>query len=261
MSLNKFTSDFDRKEWMKINAKVVQAEVGQFETLQANSFETLELKIDNELEVGNVKYTGTDGNAGDVLTTDGQGNTFFLPSGGGGGGGNVGNFGLYEKVVSTGSNTPTFLVSKNLTNNYLGNINSGLTWNVGDAYRFEVSGSWSANGACNTLQSLSLDGNSTQITSGNLPLTTGSGGNGSWRFICHFSVKEVNGSVISLIQSNNFQWMNNNDSIIKCKSSNGDGSSFNVNNLDITFTNQFDTTQCTIWVYGFEFLPTHQTIV
>ena len=260
MSLNKFTSDFERKEWMKINAKVLQSEIGQFETLQSNSFETLELKIDNDLEVGDVKYTGNDGNNGDVLTTDGNGNTSFQP-GGGGGWGYIGNFRLYEKVVSIGSDLPTFLVSKNLTNNYLGNINSGLTWNVGDSYRFEVSGSWTSNGASSTLQSLSFDGNTTQITSGNLTLATGMGGNGSWRFICHFSVKEVNGSIISLVQSNNFQWMNNSDSVLKCKSSNGDLSSFNLNNLDITFVNQFNGDQSTIWVYGFEFVPTHQTVI
>lgn len=259
MSLNKFTSDFDRKEWMKINAKVVQAEVGQFEILQSNSFETLELKIDNDLQVGDVKYTGDDGLAGSVLTTDGNGNTSFQPSGGSGG--YIGNFGLYEKVVSVNSNTATSLVSKNLTNNYYGNINSGLTWNVGDSYRFEVSGSWSSNTSCSSLQSLSFDGNSTQITTATVPFSTsGGGGNGSWRFICHFSVKEVNNGLITLVQSNNFQWMNGSDNIIKCKSSNGDSSTFNVNNLDITFTNQFDNSQSTIWVYGFEFLPTHQTL-
>ena len=259
MSLNKFTSDFERKEWMKINAKLVQAEVGQFETLQSNSFETLELKVDGDLEVGSVTYTGTDGNAGDVLTTDGAGNTSFQPVGGGGGG-YVGNFGLYEKVVAANFNTPTALVSKNLTSNYFGNINAGLTWNQGDSYRFEVSGSWSSNGTSSTLQSLSFDGNATQITTNTLPLSTGGGGNGSWRFICNFSVKEVNNSLITLVQSNNFQWMNNSDNVLRCRSSDGDSSTFNLNNLDITFLNQFDNTDSTIWVYGFQFLPTHQTI-
>ena len=260
MSLNKFTSDFKRKEWMKINAKVVQGEVGQFETLQSNVFETLEFKIDNDIEVGDVKYTGDDGNAGDVLTTDGAGNTSFQPVGGGGDG-YIGNFGLYEKVVSANFNSITALVSKNLTNNYFGNINSGLTWNQGDSYRFEVSGSWSSNSASSALQTLSFDANATQITTNTVPFTTGGAGNGSWRFICNFSVKEVNGSIITLVQSNNFQWMSNSgNNTLRCRSSDGDSSTFNLNNLDITFLNQFDNTASTIWVYGFEFVPTHKTI-
>ena len=258
MSLNKFTSDATRKEWMKLNAKVVEAETGAFETLLSNDFQVLNLTVDTTLTVKDVKYTGDDGNAGDVLTTDGAGNTSFQPVGGGGDG-YIGNFGLYEKVVSANFNSITALVSKNLTNNYFGNINSGLTWNVGDSYLFEVSGSWATNATTNATQALSFNAGSTSITSTIIPLSSG-GGNGNWRFTCNFSVKTRTGNLVSLVQSNSFQWMNNSDNIQKTRSSDGDFSTFDIATLDITFLNTFNNSTSTIWVYGFSFIPTHKTI-
>lgn len=258
MSLNKFTNDVAMREWMRINAKSVTSEYGEFETLESNTFQTLNLTIDNDLTVKDVVYTGTDGAHGSILTTNGAGSALFKPR-------VFGNFGLYNKVFYSNSTAIAPLVSNQQIANYYGNIDVGLTWNVGDAYRFEVSGAWSSNGDVSTTQSLSFNGGASDITNSVIPLTANGAQNGSWRFICNFSVKsrveDDAGTNINILQSNNFEWMSNEDNIQRSRSSSGDSSTFILGQLGITFTNQFSAANSSIWVYGFEFVPTYKTII